>query len=183
MFVIESTTVVIGFLLGWLVRWLSRGGPLSACACTIAPHLSLRSLTLTRRHLLQRAQVSELQQQNAQLSASAKRAEAEALKSVAALKAVKESRAFSTNQKVALGSMWVDGASRHGPLHVCVVSMLSSFVRSFVCSFLFVCLFVCLFVMSTRARTCLAHACMHTRVLSAPCRTARSVGCATKRLR
>ena len=94
-------------------------------------------LTLTRRHLQQRAQVSELQQQNAQLSASAKRAEAEALKSVAALKAVKETRAFSTNQKVALGSVWVDGASPHGSVRVCGGGVVV----------------VCLFVMSTRACT------------------------------
>ena len=90
--------------------------------------------------------MSELQQQNAQLSASAKRAEAEVLKSVAALKAVKESRAFSTNQKVALGSVWVDGASRHGSLHVCggVVVV--------------VCLFVCLSCLPELARAWRLHA-------------------------
>ena len=94
--------------------------------------------------------MSELQQQNAQLSASAKRAEAEVLKSVAALKAVKESRAFSTNQKVALGSVWVDGASRHGSLHVC------GGVVVVVC--LFVCLFVCLSCVPELARAWRMHA-------------------------
>ena len=84
----------------------------------LSPRTCYCGLTLMRRHPQQRAQVSELQQQNAQLSASAKRAEAEVLKSVAALKAVKETRAFSTNQKVALGLVWVGGASRHRSLRV-----------------------------------------------------------------
>ena len=55
----------------------------------------------------QRAQVSALQQQNVELAATVERTEeqvrereAKVVESVSALKALKEARAFSTNQKV-----------------------------------------------------------------------------------
>ena len=105
------------FLTGWKFGWLCRGWVHYFCNWRITRIPSVLS---------QRAQISELKRDKEALAADLQRTElevckqeAETLKSIAALKAIKEARAFSSNQQVQLTCVFVGASDRDG---VCVLT-------------------------------------------------------------